>query len=159
MDCLEIIKSCTKSDNSISSFFSFPISDKIINHVTNFYEITDENKEEFIQSNLIFANLCKSSIGFTHIFNKIGLERLLTIAKNTCDIDILSAIMDSLVTYIQNQNDFSEIIGDLLTIIGKCILLTNRTSKLMTNCYLLSGIIYSQEISEYFDQLGIKLLN
>ena len=158
IDCLDIIKSCTENDSVISTFNNCTLSNKIINDVVNLYENTDlineNNKELFIQGNAIFSNMCKSPEGFSSLIEKIGLERMLTIAKNTCDVDILCALMQALINYMQMQGDVSEIIGDILTIIAKCFSLSNRNEKLMTNCNFLSGLAYSQELSEYFDQIG-----
>jgi len=158
IDCLDIIKSCTENDAVLSIFNNCTLSNKIIYDVVNLYENTDlinqDNKEIFIQGNAIFSNLCKSPEGFSSLIDKIGLERMLTIAKNTGDVEILSAIMQALIGYMQTQGDVSDIIGDILTIIAKCFSLPNKNQKLMTNCNLLSGLAYNQDLTEYFDQIG-----
>jgi len=87
IDSLEISKNCTLSENAISPLIKSPVSEYIINQVINLYENTEsiatdpEMKSIFIRSNAIFSNLCKSKEGFNYHFNKIGLEKFLSIAN------------------------------------------------------------------------------
>ena len=159
--CLEISNNCTNSENAIIPFISSSVSSKIIDEVLELYnniETITSNpdiKSIFLNSNEIFSNLCKSTQGFEFLFNKIGLENLLNISKLTTNTDILSAVLETLVNFVQNNNDVSEFISDILTILAKCLAIPNKSSKFISFCYLLAGLIYCEDLREFIQPLGL----
>ena len=162
INTLELTKNCTNSENAIEKFIESSVSDNVINDVLILYENSDqiteneENKSTFLFSNGIFSNLCRSKKGFDFLFNKIGLNKFINIAKLTDNIDILIAVMQTLVSYFSNEStqDHSGIIDDILIVIKKCLNFEGRTSNLVSCCYKLSGLIYNVEIMEKILQLS-----
>jgi len=102
LDSLEIAKNCTGNDSGVSLFLSSSVCDNIINDVVKLYDNPDEinnsndTKLIFGYSNSIFSNLCRSKDGFNYLYNKIGLDKLLSIAKLTNNLDILAAVLQAI---------------------------------------------------------------
>ncbi len=161
IDSLEISKNCTTSENAINPFIISPVSEYIINQVISLYENTDaiasdsEMKAIFIQSNAIFSNLCKSKEGFNYLFKKIGLEKFLNIAKLTNNLDILTAVLETLVNFLQNNNDVSGFLNDILAILAKCLSIPNKTDRFATFCFLLAGLVYTPDLMEQMQPLEL----
>ena len=164
IDTLELTKNCTYTENAVEKFLESSVANSVINDVIVFYEnsaqITEneDNKNTFLFSNMIFSNLCRSKKGFAYLFNKIGLIKFLNIAKVSDNIDILTAVMETLVNYFQNEttNNHSELIDDILIVIKKCLIFEARTLNLISCCYMLSGLIYNFEIMDKMIPLSIK---
>jgi hypothetical protein len=167
IDSLELSKNCTNSENAIIVFIDNTVAENIINEVINLYEnsqlITenDDNKSIFLFSNGIFSNLCRSKKGFEWLFNKIGLAKFINIAKLTDNLDILSAVMQLLVNYFQNESpkeDLTPLLDDIFTVIKKCLNFEGRTENLITCSYLLSGLIYKLDFMERMIPISILII-
>lgn len=168
IDTLELSKNCTYSENAILVFIESLVADNIINEVITFYEnsqlITEneDNKSIFLHSNGVFSNLCRSKKGFEWLFNKIGLAKFINIAKVTDNLDILTAVMQLLVNYFENDGNKEEVAplyDDIFTVIKKCLNFEGRTARLITYNYLLSGLIYSIDVMERMIPISNSLFN
>jgi hypothetical protein len=163
IDSLDIAKNCTFSESSIPVFLDSKISTPIVEEVISLYEkpeIISSNpdlKSLFFFSNMIFSNLCRSRRGFGYLVNQIGLEKLIEIGKKTANVDILSAIVEMLVNYIQNhtKDQIAGLIKDILVVLSKCINLPARTSKLTSACLVLAGLVYSPEVMDALSRLNL----
>ena len=140
--------------------------DSTIDEVTKLYDkpelIASNNDVEklFNSDNEIFSNLCKDKKTFGDIFDKIGLDKLLDIGKKSTNPNLLTAILNMLSNYINNnpnQEDISpEILEPALEIMKKCGTLEERTAPLMSKMLLLSSKLYSNEkIKPKIDELNL----
>lgn len=161
LDSLEIAKNCTGNDSGVSLFLSSSVCDNIINDVVKLYDNPDEinnsndTKLIFGYSNSIFSNLCRSKDGFNYLYNKIGLDKLLSIAKLTNNLDILAAVLQAIVNYLQTNNDFTPKIKEILEIVQKSLGLNNKTSAIMSRVLLICGLVYSPQILENILSLNL----
>ncbi len=116
---------------------------------------SSDSKHVFGFSNAIFSNLCKAKEGFNFLYNKIGLDKFLSIAKMTDNLDILAAVLQAIVNYLQSGKDFNGIINDVMRILNKCLKFPNKTASVMSKLLLISGLIYSLQIIDNMKKLNL----
>jgi hypothetical protein len=179
IDALDIIKNCTYSENSIPVFIGSSAAEPIVKEVLHLYEnpeVLNHNqdiKKLFFNSNMIFSNLCRYKKGFQYLFNKIGMEKLISVGRKTSHVDILTAIVEMLVNYMQNSNQSGQkenaaekenslklqdsFSKEVLSILSKCLNLNSnqKTGKLISSCLNLAGLIYKPEISNEIIKLDL----
>jgi len=161
LDSLEITKNCTTNDSGIALLLTSSICDNVIDEVVRLYDNPEEINQNsdvkhiFGFSNSIFSNLCKSKDGFNYLYNKIGLDKLLRIAKMTNNLDILSAILQAIVNYLQSGKDYSAIVKDIMEILNKCLNIKDKTSTVMSKLLLIGGLIYSPQIIDQMKALNL----
>ena len=160
-----VLQDCSHSDNAIPLIIDSPVLDSTVKEVTTLYnhpEVLESNediKKIFLYDNIIFSNCCKNQKGFEFIFNKIGLEQLMSLGKKTGNVVLLEAIVDMLINYlrgIQNKNDLNDTFwGDVLTIINKCYELDGRTPQLISKAQTLISLMWIPKLVPYFDKMEI----
>ena len=171
LSSLDVIKNCTWSENAVLSLIETKLFDQIIDEVIKFYNNpellseNDDNKICFFYDNIILTNISKVNKGFEAIYNKIGIEKLLKICKNTGNLYFLTSCVMVLNNYIENaklsNNEFNfnkpELIGDILEICQKGF--NSNINELNENLFFktmkLIGNIYNENSMNYIAQMDI----
>jgi len=160
---LDIIKNCTTSESAIPLFISSQVADKIILEIFDIYKNpniiqNDENlRSKFRSSNKIFSNLCQNKKGFNFVFDKLGLEKLLELAKNTYDETIIDSILEMIINFINNntKSEIEKYLMNIFMIVKKAYkIFDNNREKvdLLTNAILIIGLLCSDETQEIINQ-------
>ena len=161
-----ILKNCSNSENTIPIISKSPVLDSTIDELNKLYDkpeliaSNDEVEKLFNSDNEIFSNLCKDKKTFEDIFDKIGLDKLLEIGKQSTNPNLLTAILDMLNNFVNNNPNQDEIPPEVLEpaldIMKKCGTLEERTAPLMSKMLKLSGKLYSNEkIKPKIDELKL----
>jgi len=162
-----VLQACSNSDNAIPIITESPVFDSTIKEVLSLYnnpELIGKNgdvQKVFLYDNVIFSNLCKDKKAFDEIFNKIGLDKLLSLGKKTGNINLLDASLNMLKNYVKNtpnKEDIPpEVLDSCLQILDKCIRLNDRNAPLMAKVLDLVTNLYS--VDKYKPNIeNLKLL-
>ena len=170
LNSLDVLKNCTWSENAVLSLIETNLFDKLIDEVIKFYnnpELLSENEDNldcFFYDNIILTNISKVSKGFEAIFNKIGIEKLLKICKNTGNTYFLTSCVMVLNNYLENgkMNNYEinftqEIFNDILEICKKGF--NSNVNELNDNLFFktmkLIGNIYCDYSKDLIGQMDI----
>ena len=173
---LDALKNCTYSENAVLSFIENKLFDRLIEEVLKFYNNpellseNDNNKLCFFYDNILLTNISKVNKGFEAIFNKIGIEKLLKICKNTGNFEFLTSFVMVLNNYIENSkinNEINkpELLNDILEICKKGFNLnlndlTDVNENLFFKTMKLIGNIYNDNSKDYIGEMDIvKYIN
>ena len=178
LSALDVVKNCTWSENAVLSLIENKLFDQLIDEVIKFYNNpellseNDDNKICFFYDNILLTNISKVDKGFEAIFNKIGIEKLLKICKNTGNLDFLTSVVMVLNNYIENkkidkekESDKSHLINDILEICKKGFNLNaNDINDINENLFFktirLIGNIYDDNSKDYIGEMDIvKIIN
>ena len=160
-----VLQACSNSPNAIQIISESPVFDSTINEVTQLYEkpkllaTNNEIQKLFLYDNVIFSNLCKNKTAFEQIFNKIGLNKLLSLGQKTDNINLLDAILNMIINYVKNTPNKDDIppetLDSIFSVLDRCINLRDRTPELMTKVLDLSSNLYTKKISPRVDNLNL----
>ena len=160
-----VLQACSNSPNAIQIISESPVFDSTINEVTQLYEkpkllaTNNEIQKLFLYDNVIFSNLCKNKTAFEQIFNKIGLNKLLSLGQKTDNINLLDAILNMIINYVKNTPNKDDIppetLDAIFSVLDRCINLRDRTPELMTKVLDLSSNLYTKKISPRVDNLNL----
>ena len=158
---LDVLKNCTWSENAVALLIESPILDKLIEEVLMLYDNSEQLNDNdqvmtcFLYDNINFSNVCKTKKGFDVIFKKIGIEKLIDLAKKTGNIDFLTSIIEMLINYTNENNDKSDenednkkndkIYSEITDICVKCFNIENSSESLFTKTLRLTGNIYNDK--------------
>ena len=160
------LQACSNSINAIPLIAESPIFDSIIGEVLKLYEqpgliASNSDVEKIFQyDNVIFSNLCKDKNAFDKIFNKIGLDSLLSLGKKTGNVNLLDAILNMVKNYMKNKPNKEEIPPEILDstfqILDKCKNLRDRTAPLMSKVLDIGANLYNTDkLKPKVDKLGL----
>jgi len=163
LETLDIAKNCTFSENSVPIFISSIIAEKILSDIIEMYdkpEIIANNLDmriKFKYTNNIFSNLCKFSKGFNFVFEKLGMSKLIDLAKKTYNEIILEAVLEMILNYVLNHDKekITNILDDIFNILYKVFKVFEKdqdTIDLLIKGLLLLGNISNDETSEKIAQ-------
>lgn len=114
-------------------------------------------RDIFRASNKIFSNLCQNIKGFNFVFEKLGLEKLLELARNSYDETIIDAILEMIINFINNNH--RQEIQKYLTQIFACVVKgykvydNNREmADLLTKAVLIVGLLCDEESKDIINQ-------
>ena len=168
LSALDVVKNCTWSENAVLSLIENKLFDKLIDEVLEYYNNpqllteNDENKICFFYDNILLSNICKVNKGFEAIYNKIGIEKLLNICKNTGNLDFLTSCVMVLNNYFENSKlknelDNQNLINDILEICKKGF--NSNVNDINENLFFktmkLIGNIYNEKSKEYIGNMDI----
>ena len=173
---LDVLKNCTYSENAVLSFIENKLFDRLIAEVLKFYNNpellseNDNNKLCFFYDNILLTNISKVNKGFEAIFNKIGIEKLLKICKNTGNLEFLTSFVMVLNNYIENSkinNEINkpELLNDILEICKKGFNLNlsdliDINENLFFKTMKLIGNIYNDNSKDFIGEMDIvKYIN
>ena len=168
LGCLDILKNCTWSESASILVIDSPVMDKLIEEILDFYNHpekvaqSDEMRSCFLYENIIFSNILKCQKGFEAFFNKIGIDKLIVLGKNTGNIDFLTSLIDMLTNYILvKKTPFTdEQLADVVQICNKGLTLPDKTENLLTKTLKLLALIYDDRCKEKIGQMNIvKIIN
>ena len=165
-----VLQACSNSENAIPIIAESPVFDSTINEVTQLYEKPEliasnsDIQKLFLYDNVIFSNLCKNKTYFDSIFNKVGLDKLLSLGKKTGNVNILESTLNMLYNYIKNSPNKDEIPPEILdstfSILDKCINIKERTPALMSKVLDISSELYTDKLKSRVNNLNlIKSMN
>ena len=168
LGCLDILKNCTWSESASILVIDSPVLDKLIEEILDFYNHpekvaqSDEMRSCFLYENIIFSNILKCQKGFEAFFNKIGIDKLIVLGKNTGNIDFLTSLIDMLTNYILiKKTPFTdEQLADVVQICNKGLTLPEKTENLLTKTLKLLALIYDDRCKEKIGQMNVvKIIN
>jgi len=146
-----VLQACSNSENAIPIIQESPVFEETIQEVNKLYENPEliannsDIQKLFTYDNVIFSNLCKDKEAFNTIFNKMGIDELITLGQKTGNVALLKAISNMLKNYVKNSPDKSkippEILEPALQIMYKCENLNDRDAPLMCNILDLATIM------------------
>ena len=173
LEVLDVIKNCTYSEDAcqfllLSNFYDVLIEDIFM--LYNDLEILKNNKDKqrwFYYDNIILNNVAKYNQGYQHLYNKIGIEKMLIIGNNTVNAEFWESCIDILINNYENLNEKKEInspqlINNIISIIKKIFCIKKEEIKgiLIIKTLKLIGYIYDENNKNIFSQLGIiKILD
>ena len=173
LSALDVVKNCTYCENAVQELTSSSYFDLFIEEILKFYENLEtikDNKDNmicFYYDNIILNNITKYNQGYESLYNKIGFEKILNIAKNTNNINMLNFIIISLNNKLENSKEkdelkISELIKDIIFICKKIFDLDSENKK-VENIILIFNLIsklYTKENESLFTDLNIiKIIN
>ena len=168
ISALDVVKNCTWSENAVLSLIETKLFDQLIDEVLEYYNNpqllseNEDNKKCFFYDNVLLSNICKVDKGFEAIYNKIGIEKLLEICKNTGNLDFLTSCVMVLNHYFENPKLKSELIkmnliNDIIEICKKGF--NSNVNDINENLFFktmkLIGNIYSDESKEFIANMDI----
>ena len=173
---LDVVKNCTYSENAVLSLIENKLFDHLIEEVLKFYNNpellskNDNNKICFFYDNILLTNISKIKKGFEAFFNKIGIEKLLTICKKTGNFDFLTSFVMVLNNYIENsklkeESKNPELLKDILEICKKGFNLNvNDLNDVNENLFFktikLIGNLYNDNSKDFILEMDIvKYIN
>ena len=168
LGCLDALKNCTWSESASLLLIDSPVLDKFIEEILEFYNNpekvsqSDEMRSCFLYENILFSNILKCQKGFEAFFNKIGIDKLIILGKNTGNIDFLTSLMEMLTNYlvIKKVTFTDEQLVDVIPICNKGLTLPEKTENLITKSLKLIGLIYDDRSKEKISQMNIvKTIN
>ena len=168
LSALDVVKNCTWSENAVLSLIENKLFDKLIDEVLNYYNHpellseNDDNKICFFYDNILLSNISKVGKGFEAIYNKIGIEKLIKICKNTGNLDFLTSFVMVLNNYFENslfnnESKNEHLIIDILEICKKCFNLNinDINENLFFKTMKLIGNIYNENSKKYIGEMDI----
>ena len=173
LSALDVVKNCTYCENAVQELTSSSYFDLFIEEILKFYENLEtikDNKDNmicFYYDNIILNNITKYNQGYESLYNKIGFERILNIAKNTNNINMLNFIIISLNNKLENSKEkdelkISELIKDIIFICKKIFDLDSENKKVenIIQIFNLISKLYTKEKESLFTDLNIiKIIN
>ena len=168
LGCLDILKNCTWSESASILLIDSPVLDKLIEEVLEFYKNpekvaeSDEMRTCFLYENILFSNILKCQKGFEAFFNKIGIEKLIILAKNTGNVDFLTSLIEMLTNYlvIKKATFTDEQLADVIAICNKGLTLPGRTENLLSKTLKLIALIYDEKNKDKIAEMNIvKIIN
>jgi hypothetical protein len=169
LETLDLAKNCTVAESSIPPFISSPIAEHIINEISEIYdkpELISNNLDmrlKFKYTNKIFSNFCKNQKGFNFVFDKLGMPRLLELAKKTYNEFILEAVLEMVLNYVQNNDagKVEAILNEVFNIIVKSfkVFEKNREAiELLIKALLVLGSISNDQTAEKIAEYNLPEL-
>ena len=173
LSALDVVKNCTYCENALQELTSSSYFDLFIEEILKFYENLEtikDNKDNmicFYYDNIILNNITKYNQGYESLYNKIGFEKILNIAKNTNNINMLNFIIISLNNKLENSKEkdelkISELIKDIIFICKKIFDLDSENKKVenIIQIFNLISKLYTKENESLFTDLNIiKIIN
>ena len=173
LSALDVVKNCTYCENAVQELTSSSYFDLFIEEILKFYENLEtikDNKDNmicFYYDNIILNNITKYNQGYESLYNKIGFEKILNIAKNTNNINMLNFIIISLNNKLENSKEkdelkISELIKDIIFICKKIFDLDSENKKVenIIQIFNLISKLYTKENESLFTDLNIiKIIN
>lgn len=173
LSALDVVKNCTYCENAVQELTSSSYFDLFIEEILKFYENLEtikDNKDNmicFYYDNIILNNITKYNQGYESLYNKIGFEKILNIAKNTNNINMLNFIIISLNNKLENSKEkdelkISELIKDIIFICTKIFDLNSENKKVenIIQIFNLISKLYTKENESLFTDLNIiKIIN
>ena len=173
LSALDVVKNCTYCENAVQELTSSSYFDLFIEEILKFYENLEtikDNKDNmicFYYDNIILNNITKYNQGYESLYNKIGFEKILNIAKNTNNINMLNFIIISLNNKLENSKEkdelkISELIKDIIFICKKIFDLDTENKKVdnIIQIFNLISKLYTKENESLFTDLNIiKIIN
>ena len=173
LSALDVVKNCTYCENAVQELTSSSYFDLFIEEILKFYENLEtikDNKDNmicFYYDNIILNNITKYNQGYESLYNKIGFEKILNIAKNTNNINMLNFIIISLNNKLENSKEkdelkISELIKDIIFICKKIFDLDSESKKVenIIQIFNLISKLYTKENESLFTDLNIiKIIN
>ena len=173
LSALDVVKNCTYCENAVQELTSSSYFDLFIEEILKFYENLEtikDNKDNmicFYYDNIILNNITKYNQGYESLYNKIGFEKILNIAKNTNNINMLNFIIISLNNKLENSKEkdelkISELIKDIIFICKKIFDLDSENKKVenIIQIFNLISKLYTKEKESLFTDLNIiKIIN
>ena len=168
LSALDVVKNCTWSENAVLSLIENQLFDKLIDEVLEYYNNpqllseNEDNKTCFFYDNIVLSNICKVNKGFEAIYNKIGIEKLLSICKNTGNLDFLTSCVMVLNHYFENpklKDELNKInlINDIIEICKKGF--NSNVNDINENLFIktmkLIGNIYDDKSKEFIGNMDI----
>ena len=173
LSALDVVKNCTYYENAVQELTLSSYFDLFIEEILKFYENLEtikDNKDNmicFYYDNIILNNITKYNQGYESLYNKIGFEKILNIAKNTNNINMLNFIIISLNNKLENSKEkdelkISELIKDIIFICKKIFDLDSENKKVenIIQIFNLISKLYTKENESLFTDLNIiKIIN
>ena len=173
LSALDVVKNCTYCENAVQELTSSSYFDLFIEEILKFYENLEtikDNKDNmicFYYDNIILNNITKYNQGYESLYNKIGFEKILNIAKNSNNINMLNFIIISLNNKLENSKEkdelkISELIKDIIFICKKIFDLDSESKKVenIIQIFNLISKLYTKENESLFTDLNIiKIIN
>jgi len=173
LSALDVVENCTYCENAVQELTSSSYFDLFIEEILKFYENLEtikDNKDNmicFYYDNIILNNITKYNQGYESLYNKIGFEKILNIAKNTNNINMLNFIIISLNNKLENSKEkdelkISELIKDIIFICKKIFDLDSENKKVenIIQIFNLISKLYTKENESLFTDLNIiKIIN
>ena len=168
LGCLDVLKNCTWSESASLLLIDSPVLDKLIEEILEFYKNpekvsqSDEMRSCFLYENILFSNILKCQKGFEAFFNKIGIEKLIILGKNTGNIDFLTSLIEMLTNYflIKKATFTDEQLADVIPICKKGLTLPDRSENLLSKTLKLIGLIYDDRSKDKIAEMDIvKIIN
>ena len=168
LGCLDVLKNCTWSESASLSLIDSPVLDKLIEEILEFYKNpekvsqSDEMRSCFLYENILFSNILKCQKGFEAFFNKIGIDKLIILGKNTGNIDFLTSLIEMLTNYlvIKKATFTDEQIADVIPICKKGLTLPEKTENLLSKTLKLIALIYDNRSKDKIGEMNVvKIIN
>ena len=165
-----ILQYCSCNPSIISFIVESKIMNNIINEIINFNENPEILKSNllinkiFLYDNIIFSNVCKNKNGLNVIFNKIDLNKFLSLGIKAENILFLETIINLIINYIKNNNDIlndnnyntnENFFNDIFYIINKSLNIKDKTYLLLLSINKLISLIYIPKLYERIDKINI----
>ena len=162
----DVLQACSNSEDAIPFIRDSQVLMDVIEELDKLYDKPNLVKGDdkvakcFLADNVIFSNVCKDKKGLEVIMNKLGLEKLLSLAKKTANSNLLDGILSLLIKYVKNAQDKDKIpnniIDGIFNILDKCINLKGgKTPKLMSKCLILGGLLYNTKHGPKVDNIDL----
>ena len=163
LGCLDVLKNCTWSESASLLLIDSPVLDKLIEEILEFYKNpdlvsqSDEMRSCFLYENILFSNILKCQKGFEAFFNKIGIDKLIIMAKNTGNVDFLTSLIEMLTNYllIKKATFTDEQLADVLQICKKGLTLPDKSENLVSKTLKLIGLIYDDRSKDKLGEMDI----
>ena len=168
LGCLDILKNCTWSESASILLIDSPVLDKLIEEILEFYKTpekvaeSDEMRSCFLYENILFSNILKCQKGFEAFFNKIGIDKLIILGKNTGNVDFLTSLIEMLTNYliIKKATFTDQQLADVIEICNKGLTLPGRTENLLSKTFKLIALIYDDRNKDKIGEMNIvKIIN
>ena len=163
MGCLDVLKNCTLTDAISIMLIDSSIFGILLNEFIDFYENADKLKQNedipnyFFLENALFSNILKTQKGYEAFFNKVPIDKLIFIGKNTGNLDLLINIMKMLIDYLKVKKEklTDEQILNVLPICNKGLTSPERTEELLSQSFTLTGLIYNENTKEKIGEMNL----
>ena len=163
MGCIDVFKNCTLTDAICIMLIDSSIFTTLLDEFLDFYENPDKLKQNqdipkyFFLENALFSNILKTQKGYEAFFNKVSIDKLIIIGKNTGNLDLLINIMKMLIDYIKVKKEklTDEQIQNVLPICNKGLTSSDRTQELLSKSFTLTGLIYNDNTKEKIGEMNL----
>ena len=166
--CLDILKNCTLTDAVSIMLIDSPILEKLLDELLDFYVSPeklskDENIQKyFLYENIVFSNILKTQKGFEYMLNKVPIDKLIFMGKDTGNIDLLTSIIDILIHYlvVKKEKFTDDQLNNIIPICNKGLTIQERTINLISKSLKLTGLIHNDTTKEKIAEMNlVKLIN